>query len=55
LAPIAERAREVWGLLRQQSHGALEKLDLGGQATRPRVPGASVLCLHFAKSRLHYP
>lgn len=35
--PIADHAREVWGLLRQQSNVALEKLYLGGQANRRHV------------------
>ncbi len=36
-APIAERARAVWARLRQQSNVSLDRLYLGGSATRRRV------------------
>jgi len=36
-APIAERAQEVWGLLRQESHVELAGIELSGSSTRRRV------------------
>lgn len=36
-APIAEQARAIWDALRQESHVALESIELRGQKTRRRL------------------